>query len=193
MVDGPVTVRGRNAAGLEVLDLPPVQWRRLGLEGEGWRAVLDGDRKVEATAEVTLAEVADVPGGAKRGLRVDYRFGDGWRFAGIQPPPDLRGIDGRPRAVGMWVHGDDGRDVLRMRFRDQSGQTFQVDHGVIDWRGWKWVELPLDGSSAHAWGGAGDGVVHYPIRWEAVVLLDNGKLRNVEDRRVYVAGAALRY
>ena len=190
-VQGPVKVTGRTGGGA-VLNPPPVEWRKLELPAEGWRVSLDGDRKVEASAAVSVADLAEPPVGPKRGLKIEYRFAEGWRFAAVRPPEAICPIERRPRVVGMWVLGDESRDVLRLRFSDRSGQTFQVDHGVIDWSGWKWVEMPLDGSSAHSWGGAGDGAVQYPIRWEAMVLLDNGKVRS-NGRHVHVAGTSLRY
>jgi hypothetical protein len=53
----------------------------------------------------------------------------------------------------------------------ETRQTFQPDLGPIDWKGWRYVSAPLDGSGGR-WGGANDGVVHYPIRITTLALVD---------------------
>ena len=64
---------------------------------------------------------------------------------------------------GLWIRGDGSGDVLRMRYVDPTGQTFQPEFGAVDERGWRYVGVPLDGSGGR-WGGANDGVVHWPLR-----------------------------
>jgi hypothetical protein len=36
--------------------------------------------------------------------------------------------------------------------------------------------MPLDSSGGH-WGGSDDGVIHAPLRWDSVFLLDNPSRR----------------
>lgn len=127
---------------------------------------LEGDEKV-------LSEVAGThePDGI---LKTIYRFGRGWRYYCVYARgPLAEPLPGTPQRLGLWVEGDGSGNMLRMRFVDKTGQTFQPDFGVIDWRGWRFVSVPLTGVAAGRWGGANDGVVHYPIRIETLALVDN--------------------
>ena len=126
----------------------------------GATATTDGDPKVVGTAAVA-------PVGT--GLRFEYDLGKGWRFAELHPA-DGR-VAGRPTALGMWVEGDGSGSVLRMRYADATGQTFQPDLGKLDGTGWRYVQAPLDGSGGH-WGGANDGRVHPPLRITTLALVD---------------------
>jgi len=71
-----------------------------------------------------------------------------------------------------WVNGDATGASLRNRYTDSTGQTFQFDGVGINWTGWKQVTFPLDGDHASHWGGADDGVIHPPLHWSALVLID---------------------
>ncbi len=53
--------------------------------------------------------------------------------------------------------------------------------------------MRLDGGFPGFWGGANDGVVHYPIRWDAVVLVDSNQQSADQDWSIYVTGIALQY
>lgn len=163
-------------------------------EATGWRAWLDGDAKVEGRAEVSIAEAPEpTPLGARTAARLDYRFAKGWRFACVNLPEPLVPIEGKPKAVGMWVYGDGSGNMLRCRITDSTGQTFQPDYGPITWKGWRFLTMRLDGVPGFFWGGANDGVVHYPIRWEAVVLVDSNQQSVDKDWSIYITGIALQY
>ena len=41
----------------------------------------------------------------------------------------------------------------------------------MTWKGWRRVEIPLDGAGAGSWGG--DGKVDPPVRWDTVLLIDS--------------------
>ena len=58
-------------------------------------------------------------------------------------------------------------------YRTASGQTFQPDTGNIDWKGWRYVTFSLRGDSGGRWGGANDGIIHYPIRLDTPLLVDS--------------------
>lgn len=159
-----------------------------------WRAWVDGDAKVEGKAEVRFAEAPEpAPSGAVSAMRLDYRFAKGWRFACVNLPEGMVHIDGKPKAVGMWVYGDGSGNMLRCRITDSTGQTFQPDYGPINWKGWRFVTMRLDGGFPGFWGGANDGMVHYPIRWESVVLVDSNQQSADNDWSIYVTGFALQY
>lgn len=159
-----------------------------------WRAWVDGDAKVEGKAEVRFAEAPEpAPTGARSAMRLDYRFAKGWRFACANLPEGAIAIEGKPKAVGMWVYGDGSGNMLRCRITDSTGQTFQPDYGPITWTGWRFVTMRLDGGFPGFWGGANDGIVHYPIRWEAVLLVDSNQQSADREWSIYVTGIALEY
>jgi hypothetical protein len=141
----------------------------------GHRVAADGDPNIVSTQEVTLAEPAAgpcVPG--IRSLRLAYTFAKGWKFVRVaRDASEQPAIEGRPKAFGLWVHGDGKGNIPRLRFVDATGQAWQPDGDPIDWTGWRWVVFPLDGTRSGRWGGAEDGVIHYPIRWDTLFLLDS--------------------
>jgi hypothetical protein len=101
-------------------------------------------------------------------------------------------IDGKPTSMGLWIKGDGSGNASRVRFTDATGQTFQPDGPRITWRDWRHVEFPLNGTAAAHWGGANDGVVHYPIQLQTLFLLDSvdraktaGEIKIAEPTLVY--------
>jgi polysaccharide biosynthesis protein PslG len=149
----------------------------------------EGDPKVAAEARVTVAQA---PRGLSRepvnALKIDYRFEPGWQYLLLNALAErARSLPGTPEFFGMWVHGDGSGAILRMRFEDASGQTFQPEAGPVDWNGWRFVRFALSGEGAGRWGGANDGVVRYPIRIVAPVVLDNPAGAGAEGT-IYVTG-----
>jgi hypothetical protein len=139
-----------------------------------YRLEFDGDPKVKAEVTGEGVRLMGRPIGPGTALRIRYEMAPGWKYLMLKPVGDARGrLAGRPQALGMWVRGDGSGDMLRMRFVDETDQTFQPDYGPIDWKGWRYVSFALDGAAAGRWGGANDGVVHYPIRIDSVVLVDS--------------------
>jgi hypothetical protein len=132
-------------------------------------AALDGEASVPAEAKLSCAALDDAAGApASKALRLEYRFDKGWRFVRIVPEREEPALRGR---LSVWVKGDGSGNWLRARFRDSKGETFQPTAGQLNWKGWKRVEIPTDGSDAGSWGG--DGKVDYPIRWDSVFLIDS--------------------
>lgn len=128
---------------------------------EGVSAAADGDAKIRGTVEAeSLPE----------GVRLNYDFDPGWRFAELRPTSG-DAIEGEPQRFGLWVEGNGSGDLLRMRYTDATGQTFQPEFGDIDWAGWRYVSVPIDGSGSH-WGGANDGKVHFPVKLTTIALVD---------------------
>lgn len=134
----------------------------LGLEVHG-----EGEEKPGGSA--TLTAQMDETRGVVADLRAD--FPDGWRYFVVTPT--RKEIPNDAMAVGMWVKGDGSGDALRCRFVDAKGQVYQPTYGNVDWTGWRWITMPLDDPSVGSWGGPQDGVIHAPIRWDSVVLLDS--------------------
>ena len=88
-------------------------------------------------------------------------------------PETKREIPGKPLVLTVWVKGDGSGNHLRCRFQDSKGETFQPSFGPLSWKGWKRVEMPLDGKEAGHWGGDQNGAVDYPIRWDSLFLIDS--------------------
>ena len=125
-------------------------------------------------------------------MKLSYRFAEGWKFVRVVPPQgDSRRITGEPRAVGVWIYGDGQNMNPRLRMTDSSGQTWQPAGDAIDWKGWRYVEFELKPSAGH-WGGAKDGMIHFPLSWDLLFLLDNPSQKKVEGA-VYLAGTVLIY
>ena len=163
----------RDPAGNIVAEIAPRAYHRV--EMAAFRAVLDGDAKVAATANVTLT---DAPGGKNapfpQAFRLDYQFDTGWRFVRCVPvAPKPAALPAKPQAFGTWVFGDGSGCSLNLRIHDDSGQTFQFGGPKIEWTGWRWVTFDLSHlRRANHWGGANDGIVHGALRWDCPLLLD---------------------
>ena len=150
--------------------------------GEAYEVHADGDPKVASTQSVSLAAPAEGPPAAGvPTLKVAYEFEPGWKFARLAPKTEaLKTIDGQPKALGMWVYGDGSGCQIRLRFSDSGAQFFQPNGEAAKWKGWRYVIFPLDGTHAGHWGGANDGVIKYPIRWDTLLLIDNGGRSKVQ-------------
>jgi hypothetical protein len=158
-----------------VVTLPRRTYRRVEAK---FTVRADGDGKVKSSETVDSA--APPEGAPMDGVvRVKYEMEAGWKFEQVMPASEKgRRIDGAPSSAGMWVYGDGSGCQIRARFIDAEGQTFQPDGPRVDWKGWRWVTLPMgEGTMAH-WG-KGDGEVRYPIRWDTVLLLDNVSRKKV--------------
>jgi len=194
-------VRIEDAQGRAQLVLPPARmslvddFSRYTAEtlAGAWRILPDGDPKVASTQSVTVGEPAAGPSPGGKGLKIAYRLGKGWKFIQLMPQTDaLKKIDGRPKALAMWVHGDGSRHAIRLRFTDASGQTFQPDGPRLDWKGWRYVAISMDATSAGHWGGPNDGVVRYPIHWDSLLLID-GTRSETGPLEVFVISPVLTY
>jgi hypothetical protein len=152
----------------------------------------DGDMKVASEQTLTSAAPPDgPPQGGAGALKIAYRFDPGWKFLRVAPLTDaLRKIEGKPKALGMWVYGDGQGNIARLRFVDAAGQTFQPGGEAIAWKGWRYIVSPLDASQAGHWGGPDDGVIHYPIRWDTLFLLDSAD-RQKSEGAVYISSPTL--
>lgn len=195
-------VRVADNHGQTQLDLPPVTFRAVddfarwtaASFGTAYQVLPDGDAKVASAQTAELAQPPEgppVPGAAA--VRIRYQFDAGWKFVRLAPRDDaLRTIAGQPRTFRIWVYGDGSGNLLRLRLVDATGQTFQPSGQRLDWRGWRPVTIPLDAGSSGHWGGADDGVIHYPIRWDTLALIDSTR-REKTAGEVYLASPMLVY
>lgn len=139
-----------------------------------WQVVPDGDAKVASTQAIAVTPTPPgLPAAAASTLAIRYSMAKGWKFIRLAPrTKELKKIEGQPKALGMWIYGDGSQNSPRLRFADSTGQTFQPSGPAIAWKGWRYVEFSMDASGAGHWGGANDGVIHYPIHWDSVLLID---------------------
>lgn len=163
---------------------------RVGDEITKYKLELDGDHNVPARARLCYAKSpsGDVPSDMS-GLdsliltdfpqvisdicaKLDYEFDNGWRFVRISPRPMIP-IHGRPLWAKLWVMGDKGNGLARLRLVDSDGQSFQPDYGRLSFSGWRCLTADMTCERAGHWGGKNDGVVRYPVSWDTIFLLDN--------------------
>jgi hypothetical protein len=162
-------------------------------EESGLELRAEGDAKVASEQSFKIVAAPDgLPAPGARAVRVDYRFDAGWKYVCLSPKPDPMPVEGKPAQLGLWVKGDGSGNIPRMRFVDSTGQTFQPDAGKLTYTDWRYVTFPLDGTKAGHWGGAKDGVVHYPIKLETILLIDNAD-RQKTSGTVHVSSPTLVY
>jgi hypothetical protein len=161
--------------------------------------VMDGDAKVTASVETLGSD--KVPGPAPvegESVGYKYHFEAGWRFFRVplqKEIPELSGPSGNGVQLALWVHGDGKSCLARIRFKDASGQTFQSDGPKIDFTGWRVAKFSMQSSREHPlahWGGAKDGIIHYPITWDSIFLLDNISKEPVEGE-IHISAPTLIY
>ena len=106
----------------------------------------DGERG--GSAEVSINEDIDYVKEGKKSLRVDYDFETepltGTVAVEIGPEGSKK-LEGSPRAIGMWVYGD-GQGAL---LRTELGSEEYIGDTVIDFEGWKYLEIQLPEGSDH--------------------------------------------
>lgn len=156
------------------------------------KLIADGDAKVSSKYSL---DVPDKPeklptGQTPDAFKISYSFDPGWKFIRlVSTKDDLKTIEGKPKHLGMWLYGDESGNQVRLRFVDAQGEVFQP-HGVtLNFKGWKWVTIPMDGSEAGHWGKE-DGVVQYPIRWDTFLLIDSAHRKQTAGE-IWAAGMTL--
>ncbi len=130
---------------------------------KSWRVIPDGDSKIASEQKLELGE----NGTAK----LTYKFDAGWKFLNISPNTDeLRKIEGKPKSLSVRIASDGSGNSVRMRFTDSQGQTFQPDGGKLTEKGPMFFTFDLQKIGTAHWGGPNDGVIHYPIRFDSIVI-----------------------
>lgn len=104
-------------------------------------------------------------------------FPTGWSYSLIraEPFPTLASKEGEVASYGLEVEGDGSGNLLRSRFVDAKGQVFQPNGVVIDWVGWRTVRFEVSTRDAGWWGGPADGVIHWPVKLDNLLLVDSAK------------------
>ncbi len=128
-----------------------------------WSVTPDGDANVGSEQNIELAENGT--------LRVNYKFDEGWKYLKLELKRQFREwLAGKPMSLNVRCIGDGSGNTLRLRFTDSTYQTFQVDGPLMAEKGVSCHSFPLDGSGAIHWGGANDGKIHYPIRFDSLII-----------------------
>ena len=139
----------------------------------------DGDPKVKSIQTLTFGNASKkLEGVTVSAAKISYDFDAGWKFLRLVPhDAKAAAWAGKPTTLGMWIDGDGSGAILRTRYVDATGQTFQVGAEPaerMDWRGWRYITFSLIGGAGGGhWGGANDGIVHYPIRPDTILLIDS--------------------
>ena len=156
------------------VDLPLHRFQPLGFTADAWTISAEGDESTKSTQSLNAFESIEHPIGPESPtVAIEYAFQKGWKYALLRPAGGPMPITGQPAALGMWVWGDGTGNILRCRFTDSAGQTFQPDGPKLDFYRWTYVRFPLDGTQAGHWGGDKSGVVKYPIQLETLLLIDS--------------------
>ncbi len=180
--------------GAVMLELTPRRFRLLpDAMLSASRIVSDGDAKVVSQQSIAVSPAPEPFSGlSSQAVKVNYQCDEGWKFFRIVPPEGkAREIAGKPVGFGIWVYGDGRNASPRLRIVDATGQTFQPTAAAIAWAGWRYVEFDFNAPAGH-WGGANDDVMHFPIRWDTLFLIDN-VARQKSEGTLYLASPALIY
>lgn len=159
-----------DASGALIARTPRTEFFTAGSPGAA-QAVYDGE--AAAPAAMRVADSCPDGIGAARCVTLSVELGAGARFVRLLPQS---GLPMPPGAVslGGWIHGDGSGMILRFRFRDASGQTFQPAGTAVAWHGWRWVEMPIAGDGARlvSWGGSGHGEPQGGLAVDTLLLID---------------------
>ncbi|HEX2950745.1 MAG TPA: cellulase family glycosylhydrolase [Armatimonadota bacterium] len=133
----------------------------------------DGNAKVPATFTLTDATYTGTDNPVAQGLNFVYDYGAGWKFIRLAPKTEVK-LDAVPKAMGVWVRGDNSNCQLNMRFTDSTGRFFQATFGKLNFSGWRFVSLRMDDAkSMIRWGGTGDdSLIVAPLRIDTTILVD---------------------
>lgn len=147
---------------------------------EGWNT--------KATFEGTTT-LSTVTGYTGNGMKIDYSFNAGNAYAIAEKEIT---IDGTPTALAIRINGDNTKNVWKLRFKDNNGETFQMDLGSIS-SGWAYKQFIIEQDSAiTSWGG--DGKINYPIKFNSVVIDRQGstdtKASGIVDDLLAIYGSA---
>ena len=187
--------------GNVVLDAPATRFVRLdvpsrpaaGIEAPGYRLV---SGNTEGGGEGVLsaalpAEGPPLPG--MNSLKLTYRLpGSAASVRLVPADASHEQIPGKPQALGLWLCSEALGVRPYLRFVDSTGQAFEEGGGAVNWHGWRYVLIYVDVPRGSHHGGANDGVIHYPIHWDSLLVIKNGS--NEESLgTVYLTGPTLIY
>jgi len=136
-----------------------------------WKAVPEGDPKIAGSATVRVTD-APIAKGAKKALGIDYKLDQGWKYLCVRNDQKQKtDLPGKPVSLTMRIKGDGSGCALKLRLVDSTGQTHQIDGVDMYWTDAQYVTFDLT-KIAVSWGGKNDGRLHYPLRFDTVLLID---------------------
>lgn len=131
----------------------------------------DAQPSVTGTFNATIGVPSDgAPSTNVNSFKFTYSFSSGYKYV-LLLLRQKQLIKGNFTTIGMWIYGDESGNTVRVRLIDSTDQYFQASFPVVTWKGWRFVKMIDLGH----WGGANDGVVHYPAYWETAFLLDSNQ------------------
>jgi len=167
-----------------------------GTLGSEYKLIEEGAAEpADNTIELGLP-VGTPPQPGMSAAKLSFRLPDEHSRVRLVPPAALIAIPGdandEPKALGLWLYGDDSGVLPFIRFTDSTGQTFQDGGGPINWKGWRYVLVHLASTGNNHSGGANDGAIHYPIHWDSLFMLANPPGRRAAGT-IYLASLTLIY
>lgn len=112
-------------------------------------------------------EVRQDSGRDGSGMKLTYSFTSDSAYCMAKKSIPLHGA---PTTVGLWIDGEQSSNIWRLRIKDATGQTHQLLLGTFP-SGWRYVRYDLVNAEARThFGGANDGVIHYPISFEGILI-----------------------
>jgi hypothetical protein len=101
------------------------------------------------------------------GFKLDYNYdagGSGVVFS------SAKAITGTPKALSVWIYGDNSNSPVYLKFTDATGEAFEAKVGNAGTRDWQRMTLFFDAANPNynVSGGDGDGVVDYPITFDSI-------------------------
>jgi polysaccharide biosynthesis protein PslG len=185
-------------SGNLVLEPAQVIWKAIGdispLKGSWLARFEEGNGDVGPINSSIVDPPLGIPQpGLDHALMIKYSLINCNRNIIAPPPPGFIGITGKPKSINMWVYGNASEDSLDAAVIDNTGQTFWMGGPAIYWMGWQFVSISLTQSGTH-WGGANDGIIHYPIHWYTPIIIScYAAPANGQRDPVYITGIAIQY
>lgn len=128
----------------------------------GWQAIL-GDQQARSDLSI------EADGGRKGSdcLRVNYEFvgRDEMEYVAFGPGTVIENSD---LSVGFWYRFGDVPLRLRLRIKDRTGETHQLDLPRPAGEGWNFAAVAIKSQGAF-WGGDGNGRLDGPVQLSAIV------------------------
>ncbi|HEY3333480.1 MAG TPA: cellulase family glycosylhydrolase [Capsulimonadaceae bacterium] len=130
--------------------------------------------KNAATAPMAVTTVP-AGDGAPFPFAMDMPYGTslGWLYTELRPVPRGTIPDDADELI-VWVKSTGDSTTANARYVDATDQWFQPTTGRFNPTTWTALRIPFRGIQ-YCWGGAGDGVQHLPLKWEAIINVDGPK------------------
>lgn len=141
-------------------------------KSDAFEVAMDGSADVPGEAKLTTSDLPTKLPGVLSCTKLDYKFGNGWKFARIVTKSDAA-LTGKPKEIGIWIYGDKSGNYVRTRLTDSTGQTFQPHLATVDFEGWRFTTCRLEAANMGWWAGANDGIIHWPAKWDTTLLFDS--------------------